>query len=209
MDTITTDLDNTVNPGAERAGNEALNVETVTSIPFLSGNCRWAIRFNADKTVTIVLGARDYGRGWFSAYFAGLAATRLGIPFQRFRLYYNANHPAALQTPLPSSFVLRRGDIGPFASAIADVIEAMCDQVIEKGRLTFAAMAGIGIADVGFDQAVGRFFVLEVNRSRTVMEVAVANHRGRYALAPSDIAQPGDGGMLSDVSAQTFGRCNE
>jgi CO/xanthine dehydrogenase Mo-binding subunit len=141
----------------QSAGVENLNVVTVTSNPVLPTDRRWAIRFKADGTVTIVLGIRDYGRGWFSAYFAGLVTARLGIPFRRVRIYYSATLPAVLQTPVPSSIVFDRRHIGPVANAVADIIEGMCDQVIETGRFAFAAIVGVGALDVGFDQPTGRF----------------------------------------------------
>ena len=47
----------------QNARVENLDVETVTSNPFLPADRKWAIRFNAGGTVTIVLGMRDYGRG--------------------------------------------------------------------------------------------------------------------------------------------------
>src|SRR5262249_35824229 len=106
------------------------NVETVPSDPVLPADRKWAIRFDAAGTVTIVLGMRDYGWGWFSGYFAGLVTARLGIPFRRVRLYYSATLPAVLQTPMPSSTAFRRRHIGPVAAAAADIIEGMCDQVI-------------------------------------------------------------------------------
>src|SRR5205814_1100165 len=56
----------------QNARVENLNIETIPSSPFFPANRKWAIRFNAGGTVTIVLGMRDYGRGWYSAYFAGL-----------------------------------------------------------------------------------------------------------------------------------------
>ena len=86
---------------------ENLDIETVTSNPFLPTDRKWAIRFNAGGTVTIVLGMRDYGRGWFSAYFADLVTTHLGVPFRRVRIYYSATLPAVLQTPggLPLCFI--------------------------------------------------------------------------------------------------------
>jgi hypothetical protein len=139
----------------QNARVENLDIETVTSNPFLPADRKWAIRFNTGGTVTIVLGMRDYGRGWYSAYFAGLVTARLGVPFERVRIYYSATRPAVLQTPVPSSIVFHRGHIGPVATAVADVIEWMCDEVVERGRLAFAAMAGIGTGDVGFDQSAG------------------------------------------------------
>jgi len=166
----------------ESSGVGNFNVETVTSRPFLPANRKWAIRFNACGTVTIVLGMRDYGRGWHSAYFAGLVTARLGIPFQRVRIYYSATLPAVLQTPVPSSIMFHRGQIGPVAAAVADVIETMCDQVVERGRLAFAAMAGVGPGDIGFDQSSGRFFALDRNRSGRILEIA-ATIRGRSSMS--------------------------
>jgi CO/xanthine dehydrogenase Mo-binding subunit len=155
-----------------------LNVETVTSNPLLPTDRKWAIRFNAGGTVTIILGMKDYGRGWFSAYFAGLAAARLGIPFPRFRVYYAATLPAVLQTPVPSPSVFHRCHIGSIANAVGDVVEAMCDQVIEKGRSAFAALAGVGVIDVGFDRQTGCYFVLERDRSGNIFEIAEATRGG-------------------------------
>ena len=115
-----------------------LDVEVVTSSPLLPTDRKWAIRFNADGTATIILGMKDYGRGWFSSYFTSVAAARLGIPFRRFRVYYSATSPAVLQTPVPSATGVHRSHIGPVANAVVDIIEGMCDRVIEKGRSTFA-----------------------------------------------------------------------
>jgi CO/xanthine dehydrogenase Mo-binding subunit len=161
----------------EFAGNARvrnLNIETVTSSPLLPNDRKWAIRFNVGGTVTIVLGMRDYGRGWFSAYFASLVTARLGIPFRRVRLHYSASLPAVLQSPKWPPTVFHRSHIGPTASAVADVVEEMCGQVVERGRLAFAAMAGVGAIDVGFDQQAGGFFVIDRDRSGSVLEVAEA-----------------------------------
>lgn len=165
----------------QNARVENLNIETIPSSPFLPANRKWAIRFNAGGTVTIVLGMRDYGRGWYSGYFAGLVTARLGVPFRRVRIYYSATLPAVLQTPLPSSMVFHRSHIGPVATAAADVIETMCEQVVERGRLTFAGMAGVGPGDVGFDQSSGRYFVLDRNRCGGILEIA-ETVRGRSSV---------------------------
>jgi carbon-monoxide dehydrogenase large subunit len=157
---------------------ENLNIETVTSNSFLPTDRKWAIRFDAGGTVTIVLGMRDYGRGWFSAYFADLVTARLGVPFRRVRIYYSATLPAVLQTPRQSSTVFHRSHIGPVARAVADIIEEMCDQVIERGRLAFAAIAGVSAIDVGFDQPTGRFFVLDRDRSSNILQIAETTRGG-------------------------------
>jgi aerobic carbon-monoxide dehydrogenase large subunit len=183
----------TITANQRLADAEMLEIEAVTANPALQTDRRWAIRFNAGGTVTIVLGMRDYGRGWFSAYFAGLAAARLGIPFGRIRIYYSANLPAALRTPVPSPTQFRRSDVGPVAGAAADIIEQMCDHVIEQGRLAFTAMAGIGIGDVGFDQSTGRFFVLDRERSGNILDLARAVPRGFFKSTGSAMKrQAGD-----------------
>jgi len=151
---------------------DSLDVETVTSNPLLPTDRKWAIRITTGGTATIVLGMKDYGRGWFSGYFAGLLAARLGLPFRQVRVYYSATLPAVLQTPLASSVTTRRSQIGPVASAVAEIVEGLCDQVIGRGRLAFAAMAGVAAIDVGFDQPTGRFFVLHRDRSRNILEIA-------------------------------------
>lgn len=169
----------TLGSGATRNKRaENLEAEAVASGPMLPSGGRWAIRFRADGTVTLVLGMCNYGRGCFSGYFASLVAARLGVPFRRVRLYYSGNLPAALQTPLPPLTLPCRSTIGPLAAAAAHVIEGMCDQVIDRGRLAFAVLAGVGAIDVGFDQPTGRFFVLDRGRSCNSLELA-ARARGR------------------------------
>jgi hypothetical protein len=84
---------------ALRGGIENLSVEIVNKNPLLPTDRKWAIRFGTGENVTVVLGMGDYGRGWFSAYFAGLAAARLGVPFRRVRVYFSATLPAVSQTP--------------------------------------------------------------------------------------------------------------
>jgi hypothetical protein len=143
---------------ALRAGLENLNVETVNKNPLLPTDRKWAIRFGAGETVTVVLGMRDYGRGWFSAYFAGLLAARLGLPFRRVRIYYSATLPAVAQTPRIDRILLHGSQPGSVAAAVGDIICDMCGLVIEKGRLASAAAAGVGAADVDFDMSTGCFF---------------------------------------------------
>lgn len=159
----------------QRSTAENLDVEAVTSNPLLPIDRKWAIRFTAGGTATIILGMKDYGRGWFSAYFAGLAAVRLGIPLRQIRLYYSATLPAVPQTSRRDLVMSRRSQIGPIASAVADIIEELCDRVIAKGRSALAATAGVDDVDVGFDQTMGRFFVMDRDRSRTVLEIAEAS----------------------------------
>jgi hypothetical protein len=121
---------------------------------------------------------KDYGRGWLSGYFASVVATRLGISIKRIRLYYNATFPAVLHVPLVSTDVFDRCHMSPLVIAVTDIIEGLCDQVIEKGRSIFATLAGLDPSDIGFDRRSGRFFVLERSRSGTLLELAGATRRG-------------------------------
>jgi Molybdopterin-binding domain of aldehyde dehydrogenase len=162
-----------VGPGRGAAG-KSLDVDTVTSNHLIPVDRKWAVRFNPDGTVTIVLGMKDYGRGWYSAYFAGLVSARLGIPYQRVRVYYSGTLPAVLQTPGPSAS-LSRSQINPAAGAVADVIEALCVQAIERGRLAFAATTGVDASNIAFDQPTGRFFVPLTDESRGILEIANAS----------------------------------
>jgi hypothetical protein len=141
-----------------RAGIKYLNVEIVNKNPILPTDRKWAIRFGTGENVTVVLGMRDYGRGWFSAYLAGVVVARLGLPFGRVRIYYSATLPAVSQTPRIHRILLYGSQPGPVAAAVGDIISEMCGLVIEKGRLASAAVSGVAAADVGFDTSTGCFF---------------------------------------------------
>jgi hypothetical protein len=155
-----------------------LNVEMVTADPFLRTDRKSAIRFSASGTITIVLGIRDYGRGWYSAHFASLVATRLGLPFRRMRVYYSATLPAVLQTPQEFGILPAGSRLGPFATAVGKLIDEMCGRVVENGRVIFAELIGATPAAVGFDQTAGRFFVLDGSRSTSIMDIAeIASER--------------------------------
>ena len=151
---------------------DTLDTETFIVNPALPTDLKWGIRFDASGTVTLVLGMRDYGRGLYTSYFASLMAARLGIPFHRVRVYYSAIRPAVLQTPQLSRVQLYETDPGPIPKGVREVIEEICDRVIEKGRLAFASRAGVNTADVGFDQRSARFFVLNRNQSGSILEMA-------------------------------------
>jgi CO/xanthine dehydrogenase Mo-binding subunit len=162
-----------------RAGIENLNVEILNKEPVLPTDRKWAIRFSRGETVTVVLGMRDYGRGWFSAYFAGLVAARLGLPFRRVRIYYSATLPAVSQTPRIAGILLNGSQPGSVAAAIGDIICEMCGLVIEKGRLASAAVAGVGAADVDFDASTGCFFARTTGWSGRTLDIAKMARDGR------------------------------
>ena len=124
-----------------------LNVEMLTANPLLQTDRKSAIRFSASGTVTIVLGIRDYGRGLYSAHFASLVATRLGLPLRRMRVYYSATLPAVLQTPQDSGTLPERSRLGPLATAVGKLIDDMCGRVVENGRAIFAELTEAATVD--------------------------------------------------------------
>ena len=113
---------------------EDMDVETIASSPLLGGDRKWTIRFSASGLTTVVIGMRYFGDARLSSYFAALVAGRLGISFDRIRLYYSATLPAVLQTPRAILSPSHASDLGSVAAAAAAVIEEMCDRVIEKRR---------------------------------------------------------------------------
>jgi hypothetical protein len=170
-----------------RARIENLNIETVNKNPLLPTDRKWAIRFDAGETVTVVLGMRDYGRGWFSAYFAGLAAARLGPPFRRIRIYYSASLPAVAQTPRIDGILLHGSQPGSVAAAVGEIICEMCGLVVEKGRLASAAVAGVAAADVDFDASTGCFFALSTGWSGRTLDIAKIARAG--TSVPTEFAK--------------------
>jgi hypothetical protein len=132
---------------------EGMNVEAVAKSPLLSSDRKWAIRFKANGLTTIVVGRRDFGNASLSAHFAQLVAARLGIPFGRIRLYYSATLPAVLQTPRLQPTSLSGRNFSPVAGAAVNVVEKLCDQVIEKLR-----QMAIADGKVGFDWTGARLY---------------------------------------------------
>jgi CO/xanthine dehydrogenase Mo-binding subunit len=149
-----------------------LNVEMLTANPLLQSNRKSAIRFSANGNVTIVLGIRDYGRGFYSAHFANLVATRFGLPLRRMRVYYSATLPAVLQTPQDSGTLPEGSRPGPLATAVGKLIDEMCGRVVENGRAIFAELTGATPSAVEFDPTAGRFFVLDGSRSASILDIA-------------------------------------
>jgi CO/xanthine dehydrogenase Mo-binding subunit len=165
-----------------------LNVEMLTADPLLQRDRKSEIRFKAGGAVTIVLGMRDYGRGWYSAHFASLVANRLGLPFRRIRVYYSATLPAVLQTPQEFKIPPEGSRLGPLATAVGDLIEKMCERIIENGSAIFAELTGATPAAVGFDQTAGRFFVLNGGRSASILDIAKIANETQYCIRSVGVA---------------------
>jgi CO/xanthine dehydrogenase Mo-binding subunit len=155
-----------------KARAESLDVETVGPISLLPQGQKCEIRFEADATVTVMLGMRNYGHGYASPYFASLVAARLGIPVQRIRLYYAGVHPAVRVTPRQTPNVPSRASVGMANVGIGDLIGSLCDQAIEQGCRRMAHWLGVLPSEVDFEASSGRFFILGKERHVDILELA-------------------------------------
>src|ERR1700735_5141529 len=149
-----------------------LGAEIMASHPLLPAGRKWAIRFDAGGTVTVVLGMKDYGRGWCSSYFAAVAAGCLGIPFGRIRVFYTGTLPAVLQQPALLCSMPRPSGISPTAAVVADLLIKLCGRVIVKAQRAFADQLSAAPTDVGFAPLDGRLFLLDDPRSVGLLDLA-------------------------------------
>jgi hypothetical protein len=162
-----------------RAFDEGLNVELAGPCTLLPYRLKCAVQFGPDSTVTIVLGMRDSGWADASTYFANLLVARLGIPFNKIRLYYRGMHPAARRAPKQSIQILSRAKVGEVNAAIGDLIEELCDRAIERGRHFLASSTGAVPGAIKFDAFSGRFFVSGSYYQVDFLEAAKQARRGR------------------------------
>ena len=162
-----------------KALEEGLNVEIAGPCTLLAYRPKCGVQFGIDSTVTIVLGMRDSGWADASTYFANLLVARLGIPFNKIRLYYTGIHPAARRTPKQSPQNLGRANVGAANAAIGDLIEELCDRAIERGRHFLASSIGVIPGAIKFDASSGRFFVAGSYHQVDFLEAARQARRGR------------------------------
>ncbi len=148
------------------------------------------IRFEADGTVTIVTGTLDYGQGHASP-FAQILSERLGVPFDRIRLFQG-----------DSDKVLIGGGTGGSRSAMASggaIVEAS-DQVIERGKQLAGFVLEAAAADIEFGR--GRFSIVGTDRGIGIMELA---DKLRAGLAlPADLPQGLDVQHVHQMKASAF-----
>jgi hypothetical protein len=162
-----------------RALDEGLDVELDGPRTPLPRGQKYGVQFGPDSTVTIVLGMRDSGWADASTYFANLLVARLGIPFNKIRLYYRGIHPAARRVPKQSIRILSRANVGEVNAAIGDLIEELCDRAIERGRHFLASSIGVVPGAINFDASSGRFFIAGSNYQVDLLEAARQARRGR------------------------------
>lgn len=117
---------------------------------------RCGIRFGADATVTLILGMRDPRWADASSYLAELVAARLGVPFERLRIFYTGMQPAVRRAPLPAARSLNRQSVGRTIGAVGDLVEEVCEQVIERACRAQANTLGAHPREIEFDRRTGR-----------------------------------------------------
>jgi aerobic carbon-monoxide dehydrogenase large subunit len=118
------------------------------------------IRFEADGTVTIVTGTLDYGQG-HATPFAQVLSDRLGIPFDRIRLFQG-----------DSDQLIVGGGTGGSRSITASgtaIVEAAA-KVVEQGKQTAAVVLEASPTDIEF--AAGKFVIAGTDRAIGLMELA-------------------------------------
>jgi carbon-monoxide dehydrogenase large subunit len=197
--------------GATASGpalSDSLNVEVVGPRSLLPHQQRCGLRFEADGTVTIVLGTRDYGYGWASPYFAGIVADKLGVQFERIRMFYTGVHPAARTTPRNKPYLLCRASVGAVIAEIGDLIEVVCDRVIDRGRHLVASSLGVAAGTIGFDASRGRFFDRQQERYFTILDTAARARDGRLGKGLRDAAEDRHANrirLLWDLAPRAYG----
>jgi CO/xanthine dehydrogenase Mo-binding subunit len=181
---------------SRRARTGGLSVEMVAPGSLLLYQQRCGIRFDADSRVTIVLDMRDYGYGWASPYFAGVVADKLGIPFERIRMFYTGVHPAVRTTPRNKPYLLCRASVGPTIAGIGDLIEIVCGRVVDRGRRLLASSLGIPAGAIDFDASRGRFLDRQQERSFTILDIAAKARDGRLGKGLRDVVEGGHANRL-------------
>jgi carbon-monoxide dehydrogenase large subunit len=142
------------------------------------------IHFEADGSVTLLIGTLDYGQGHASP-FAQVLSERLGIPFHRIRLFENDSDRLKVGGGTGGS---RSGMAGSTAT-----IEAAA-KVIEQGKAIAAHVLEASAADIEF--AAGRFVIAGTDRAIGIMELADKLHAG--IKLPPDVPQSLNVDHISD-----------
>jgi len=124
------------------------------------------IRFEANGDVTIISGTLDYGQG-HAAAFAQVLSARLGIPFERIRLFQG-----------DSDQLIVGGGTGGSRSITASgtaIVEASA-QVVDAGKKIAAHVLEASAADIEF--ADGRFVIAGTDRGIGIMDLAARLRAG-------------------------------
>jgi carbon-monoxide dehydrogenase large subunit len=148
------------------------------------------LRFESDGTVTFITGTLDYGQG-HAAPMAQVLSERLGIPFDRIRLFQG-----------DSDEMLAGGGTGGSRSAYASGTAAVeaADLVIEKGKQIASHVLEAAVSDIEFKR--GRFVISGTDRSVGLLELAEKLRTG--VTLPEDAPSSLDVKHVTDVIPSAF-----
>jgi carbon-monoxide dehydrogenase large subunit len=121
------------------------------------------IRFEGDKSITLITGTLDYGQG-HAAPFAQVLAARLGVPFESIRLVQGDSDELVFGAGTGGSRSMMMS-----GAAIAQASEL----VINKGKELAAEALEAAAADIEFRE--GRFTVVGTDRSISLLDMSLKN----------------------------------
>jgi carbon-monoxide dehydrogenase large subunit len=188
---------------ADRAGFEArhrasaeagklrgLGIACYLEVTAPPGNELGELRFEDDGTVTILSGTQDQGQG-HAATFAQILTSRLGVPFDRIRLFQG-----------DSDRLVAGGGTGGSKSVIIGggaILEA-ADEVIVQGRRLAGHVLEAAVEDIAFEH--GEFRIAGTDRRITVLELAT---RVRESTdPPGDLPQSLDAQVVHEGAPSAF-----
>ena len=128
-----------------------------------------AIRFNEDRTVSVLVGTQSNGQGHETAYMQ-ILHERLGVPFDRIRVIQGDTDQ------IPTG-----GGTGGSRSVTAEgwAINAASDKVIEKGKQHAAQELEAAAADIEFE--AGQFRITGTDRAIDILELAATASKASTA----------------------------
>jgi len=146
------------------------------------------IRFEEDGTVTMVTGSLDYGQG-HAAPFAQVVTSKLGIPFDRFRLIQgDSDELVAGQGTGGSKTMISGGTI----------LLHTAEKVVENGKAIAAHVLEAAAVDIEFEG--GQFTVVGTDRTVSILELAEYARKG----LPEDVPQKLDAELVEDPPPSAF-----
>ncbi len=148
------------------------------------------IRFESDGTVTMVSGSLNYGQG-HAATFAQILTTKLGIPFDRFRLLQG-----------DSDELIAGAGTGGSRTVISagTLLLHAAEAVIENGRNISSHVLEAAVEDIEFEW--GTFRVVGTDRTISILELAESLREG--TSLPDDIPQSLDAELAEDTPPSAF-----
>jgi aerobic carbon-monoxide dehydrogenase large subunit len=121
-----------------------------------------SITFEADGTVSVMVGTQSNGQGHETAY-AQVVHDRLGIPFERIRIVQG-----------DTNRLKKGGGTGGSRSLTAEgmAIRTVAEVVIDRGKQFAALEFETAEADISFERASGTFQVVGTDRRIAIMDLA-------------------------------------